>query len=66
VRDSKAGAGPMPAGMGARQGRAAKFATASFERLTESRFESRGRAKIQQYFMCDRIPNFETFRKMFM
>jgi hypothetical protein len=35
-RESKAGAGPRPAGLGARQGRAAKCATAHLERLTES------------------------------
>jgi hypothetical protein len=34
--ESKAGAGPVRARMGARQGRAAKFATANLERLTDS------------------------------
>ena len=35
-RESKAGTGPTPAGVGGRQGRAAKFVTTNFERLTES------------------------------
>ncbi len=33
--ESKAGAGPTSANVGARQGRAAKVATATFERLTD-------------------------------
>lgn len=36
VRDSKGGAGPVSVETGARQGRAAKVATAILERLTES------------------------------
>ena len=34
-RESKAGAGPNLAKLGARQGRAAKFETTNFERLTD-------------------------------
>jgi len=42
VRDSKAGAGPASADAGARQGRAAKIASAIFERLTESLSPQKG------------------------
>ena len=36
LRESKAGTGPTSADVGVRQGRAAKFVTTNFERLTDS------------------------------